>query len=58
MIIVGLLFSLEPYVVTPHLNYLIDTAQVRGHDLFFMQNEQKIFLIIIKCSLLSIALID
>ena len=45
--------SLKPYVVTPHLNYLVETVQVKGHNICF---KQKVSLIIIKYSLLSIAL--
>ena len=47
--------SLKPYVVTPHLNQLIEMVQMRGHKTF-MQNKQKISLIIIKYSLLFTAL--
>ena len=25
-------FSFKPYVVTPHLNHLVETAQIRGHN--------------------------
>ena len=25
-------FSLKPYVVTPHLNHLIEMVQMRGHN--------------------------
>ena len=28
-------FSLKPYVVTPHLNRLIETVQMRGHNICF-----------------------
>ena len=28
-------FSLKPYVVTPHLKGLIETVQMRGHNLCF-----------------------
>ena len=32
-------FSSKPYVVTPYLNRLVETVQMRGHDIcFFMQN--------------------
>ena len=27
-------FSLKPYVVTPHLNRLIEMVQMRGHNMF------------------------
>ena len=27
-------FSLKPYVVTPHLNRLIETVQMRGHNIY------------------------
>ena len=30
--------SLKPYVVTPHLNRLDETVQMRGHNCVFMQN--------------------
>ena len=29
-------FSSKPYVVTPHLNRLIETVQIRGHNLCFL----------------------
>ena len=28
-------FSSKPYVVTPHLNGLIETVQMRGHNICF-----------------------
>ena len=28
-------FLLEPYVVTPHLNRLVETVQMRGHNICF-----------------------
>ena len=28
-------FSSKPYVVTPHLNRLIETVQMRGHNICF-----------------------
>ena len=28
-------FLLKPYVVTPHLNRLIETVQMRGHNICF-----------------------
>ena len=28
-------FSFKPYVVTPHLNCVIETVQMRGHKIFF-----------------------
>ena len=28
-------FSLKPYVVTPHLNCLTETVQMRGHNICF-----------------------
>ena len=31
-------FSSKPYVVTPHLNRLIKTVQMRGHNICLMQN--------------------
>ena len=49
-------FSLKPYVVTPHLNCLIEMVQKRGHNIFFNQNLPKLSLIIAKYSLLSRAL--
>ena len=27
-------FSLKLYVVTPHLNRLVETVQMRGHNIF------------------------
>ena len=35
MIMEGYYFSLKPYVVTPHLNRLIETVQMRGHNKCF-----------------------
>ena len=29
-------FSSKQYVVTPHLNRLIETVQIRGHNMFFL----------------------
>ena len=46
-------FSLKPYIVTPHLNRLDKTVQMRGHNICFMWNKQKLSLIIIKYSILS-----
>ena len=34
-------FSMKKYVVTPHLNCLDETVPIRGHNICFMQNEQK-----------------
>ena len=31
-------FSLKPYVVTPHLNRLNKTVQLKGHNVWFKQN--------------------
>ena len=28
-------FSMKPYVVTPHLNRLKETVQIRGHNICF-----------------------
>ena len=28
-------FSMKPYVVTPHLNCLVKTVQMRGHNICF-----------------------
>ena len=28
-------FSSKPYVVTPHLNRLVETVQMRGHNICF-----------------------
>ena len=28
-------FSLKPYVVTPHLNHLVDMVQMMGHNICF-----------------------
>ena len=50
-------FSSKPYDVTPHLNRLIETVQMSGHNICFMQNVQKLSLIITKYSLLSRALL-
>ena len=35
-------FSFKPYVVTPHLNRLIETVQMRGHNLCFYVELTKI----------------
>ena len=34
-------FSSKPYVVTPHLNRLIETVQIRGHDMFLCRINKK-----------------
>ena len=39
-------FSSKPYVVTPHLNRLNETVQMRGHNICFKQSKQKVSLII------------
>ena len=36
-------FSLKPYVVTPHLNRLDETVQMRGHDIRFYAELTKTF---------------
>ena len=46
-------FTTKPHVVTPQLNLLIKAVQMSGHNIGFIQNEQKLPLIIIKYSLLS-----
>ena len=48
-------FCIKPYVVTPHLNRLNETVQMRGHNIWFRWEIRKI---IIKYSLLSRALYD
>ena len=35
-------FSSKPYVVTPHLNRLIETVQMRGHNICFYAEFAKI----------------
>ena len=35
-------FLLKPYVVTPHLNCLIETVQMSGHNLCFYAGLTKI----------------
>ena len=35
-------FSLKPYVVTPHLNHLIEMVQMRGHNIYFYAELTKI----------------
>ena len=35
-------FSLKPYVATPHLNRLIKTVQMRGHNICFYAELTKI----------------
>ena len=47
------LVYIKTYVVTPHLNRLIETVQMRGHNICFRSKIRKI---IIKYSLLSRAL--
>ena len=37
------LISLKPYVVTPHLNRLIETVQMRGHNIRFYAELTKKF---------------
>ena len=54
--IIFLIFSTKSYIVTPRLNHLIEMLQLRGLNIFFMQNFQKLSLIITKYSLLSRAL--
>ena len=49
-------FSLKPYVVSPHLNRLVEPVQIRGNNICFMENSQKLSLIIIKYTLISTAL--
>ena len=46
-------FCIKTYVVTPHLNRLDETIQMRGHNIWFRREIRKI---IIKYSLLSGAL--
>ena len=38
MIIFPINFSSKQYVVTPHLNHLVKTVQMRAHNICFMQN--------------------
>ena len=35
-------FSSKPYVVTPHLNRLVETVQMRGHNIGFQADLTKI----------------
>ena len=35
-------FSLKPCVVTPHLNHLVETVQMRGHNICFYAKLTKI----------------
>ena len=51
-------FLSKPYVVTPHLNCVIEMVQVRGYNicLYAELTKQKLSLIITKYSLLSKAL--
>ena len=49
-------FSLKPYVVTCHLNCLVETGQMRGHNIYVYEVYTKISVIITKYSLLSRAL--
>ena len=50
-------FSSKLYVVTPHLNRLIETVQLKGHNICFYAELTKIIPIITKYSLLSRALL-
>ena len=44
MIIEGkLFFPLKPYVMTPHLNRLNETVQMRGHNICFHSELTKIY---------------
>ena len=40
--IIFLIFSSKPYVVTPHLNRLVKTVQMRGHNIRFYAELTKI----------------
>ena len=31
-------FSMKPYVVTPHLNRLTETVQIKGYNIWFNHN--------------------
>ena len=35
-------FSSKPYIVTPHLNRLVETVQMRGHNVCFYEELIKI----------------
>ena len=38
------LFCIKTYVVTPHLNRLVETVQMRGHNIcFLMRNKKKYY---------------
>ena len=50
-------FSSKPYVVTPNLNRLDETVQMRCHNICLCRNKKKISLILTKYSLLSRALL-
>ena len=58
MIIKGhfFLFLIETIPFAPHLNRLDETDQMECHNIYFLQNYQKLSLIIIKYSHLSRAL--
>ena len=43
-------FSSKPYVETPYLKCLIETVQMRGHNIWFYAELTKISLIITKYS--------
>ena len=49
-------FSSKPYVVTPQLNRLDETVQIRGHNIWFCAELTKVSLIVINYSLLSVYL--
>ena len=49
-------FSSKPYAVTPHLNRLDETVQMRRQNICFNAKQPKLSLIIIKYPLLSGAL--
>ena len=43
-------FSLKPYVVIPHLNHLVKTIQMRGHNICFYAELTKIIAHYEECS--------
>ena len=49
---------MKPYVLTPHLNCFIEMVQMRGHNICFMQNKQKLSHIITKYPLLPRTLVQ
>ena len=50
-------YSFQTYVVAPHYNRLSETVIMRGHNIFFVEKEEKVSLNYPQYPLLSEALI-